>query len=431
MKIHLDLDCYFVSAERTRHPFLKNRCVAIAKGGDKKIFSNRKKDGVFLNKTGAFNAMLEFKNDFFHHAPVSAWKNEFIDEGGTIHGIIIAKSYETKPCGIKTGMPLKEALLRCPWLIVLPSDHLFYQELSCRLKSFLEFKIPLLEQYSIDEFFGDLDGWIKDEDTEVFIKNLKNEILQKFDLPITIGASQSKWIAKLITDKIKPFGAKALSQNDVDTFIEHIDINDFPGIGKAVSKKLFSYGVKTLGEAKTKPQLFESYGKTGRDLYKRICGIDNEKVVPCSDRQSIGISRNFKAISDRQEVHRRTMILARYLSHTIQKLKLNPTTFYFKIRYEYGLKNTQSITCNRFFNEKFLVDLAIETISKLDNHLGYKIHYIAISASNFSTKYRPKTFSLLDLEQDIKSANLSAQMLKIRDRYGVDIIRYASEHSAI
>ena len=44
----------------------------------------------------------------------------------------------------------------CPNLIIIPSDHLFYQELSQKLKAYLEFKIPILEQYSIDEFFGDL-----------------------------------------------------------------------------------------------------------------------------------------------------------------------------------------------------------------------------------------------------------------------------------
>lgn len=55
----------------------------------------------------------------------------------------------------------------------------------------------------------------------------------------------------------------------------------------------------------------------GRDLYKRICGIDNEKVIPYSDRSDICISKNFKAIADRNEIFRRVSILARYLSHTI------------------------------------------------------------------------------------------------------------------
>ena len=55
-------------------------------------------------------------------------------------------------------------------------------------------------------------------------------------------------------------------------------------------------------------------------------------------------------------------------------LKLNPTTFYFKIRYEYGLKNSQSITENRLFNEKFLIDLSKSMIKKLDTRLNYKIN---------------------------------------------------------
>ena len=157
-------------------------------------------------------------------------------------------------------------------------------------------------------------------------------------------------------------------------------------------------------------------------------GTDNDKVIPYSDRRGIGISRNFKAIIARDEIYRRVIILARYLSYTITKLKLNPTTFYFKIRYEYGLKNSQSITENRLFNEKFLIDLSKSMIKKLDNRLNYKIHYIAISASNFANSYSNlKTFSVIDYKKDLKYKALNENLLKVRDKYGVDIIRYASE----
>ena len=64
MKIHLDLDCYFVSAERTRYPFLKDKNVVVAKSSDKKIFSKDKKQGVILGDTGAFNSVLEFRNNY-------------------------------------------------------------------------------------------------------------------------------------------------------------------------------------------------------------------------------------------------------------------------------------------------------------------------------------------------------------------------------
>lgn len=428
MKIHLDLDCYFVSAERTRYPFLKGKNVVVAKSSDKKIFSKDKKQGVILGDTGAFNSVLEFKNSYDANNILKAWKDEFIDDKGDIHGIVIAKSYECKPYGIKTGTPLKEAIYICPNLIIIPSDHLFYQELSQRLKSFLEYKIPILEQYSIDEFFGDLNGWIDDCDTLDFIKNLQKEILEKFDLPITIAASKSKWIAKLLTDKVKPFGTIALPQEKVYDYTNDIDVNDFPGIGSAISKKLHDYRIKTLQELRARPNLLYSYGKTGKDLYSRICGTDNERVIPYSDRRGIGISRNFQAILNRDEIYRRVIILARYLSYTISKLKLNPTTFYFKIRYEYGVKNHQSISENRLFNEKFLIDLALKMFQKLDTRKNYKIHYLAISASNFATNHNIKTFSVIEYEKDLKFKALNEKLLKVRDKYGVDIVRYAREN---
>ena len=427
MKIHLDLDCYFVSAERTRYPFLKDKNVVVAKSSDKKIFSKDKKQGVILGDTGAFNSVLEFRNHYDANNILKAWRDEFLDENGEIHGIVIAKSYECKPYGIKTGTPLREAIYMCPNLIIIPSDHLFYQELSQKLKAYLEFKIPVLEQYSIDEFFGDLNGWIKDSDTLDFIKDLRDDIKEKFDLPITIGASKSKWIAKLLTDRVKPFGVYCLEENRVLDYTKDIDVNDFPGVGKAISKKLADYRIKTLGELRERPNLLYAYGKTGRDLYERICGTDNDKVIPYSDRRGIGISRNFKAIIDRDEIYRRVIILARYLSYTITKLKLNPTTFYFKIRYEYGIKNSQSITENRLFNEKFLIDLAKFMIKKLDTRLNYKIHYIAISASNFASDHNIKTFCLIDYKKDLKYKALNENLLKVRDKYGIDIVKYASE----
>ena len=427
MKIHLDLDCYFVSAERTRYPFLKDKNVVVAKSSDKRIFSKDKKQGVILGDTGAFNSVLEFKNSYDTNNILKAWRDEFLDENGDIHGIVIAKSYECKPYGIKTGTPLKEAIHMCPNLIIIPSDHLFYQQLSQKLKAYLEFKIPVLEQYSIDEFFGDLNGWIKDSDTLDFIKDLRDDIKEKFDLPITIGASKSKWIAKLITDRVKPFGVYCLEENRVLDYTKDIDVNDFPGIGRAISKKLADYRVKTLGELRARPNLLYLYGKTGVELYERICGTDNERVIPYSDRRGIGISRNFKAIIDRNEIYRRVMILARYLSYTITKLNLNPTTFYFKIRYEYGIKNSQSITENRLFNEKFLIDLAKFMIKKLDTRLNYNIHYIAISASNFASDHNIKTFCLIDYKKDLKYKALNENLLKVRDKYGIDIVKYASE----
>lgn len=428
MKIHLDLDCFFVSAERTRYPLLKGKNVVVAKGSDKKIFSHRKKQEHFLGKTGAFNSIFEFENRYDTKDILNAWKKEFIDEKGVVHGIVIAKSYEAKSFGIKTGTPLHEALKLCKDLYIIPSDHLFYQLISQRLKLYLSQKIPILEQYSIDEFFGDLGGFIDDKNIYEYIRFLQNDILKIFDLPITIGASPSKWIAKLATDKAKPFGLKIVPKNKVKEFTKHIPINEFPGIGRRINKRLHEYRIHTLGELQNAPHLLKSYGKSGEDLYKKINGIDDEKVVANSQRKGVGISRNFEAISDREEVYRRGGILARYLSFTILKLHLNPTSYHFKIRFSNGLKNSYSITENRLFNEKFLLDLTKKSIKKLDIYPTQKIHYIGINASNFASFKNHKTFSLINYNEDKKLSILSDKLSKMREKYGIDIIKYANEN---
>ena len=181
MIIHLDLDAFFVSAERTRSAFLKNKPVVVCKSGDSKIFSIEDTESLMTESVGGFNGLMHHKKEF-RGFDKNEWKKEFVDDKGRVHGIVIAKSYEAKKHGIKTGTHLRDALFMCPNLLVIPSDHLFYQMLSFKLKAYLETKIPLLEQYSIDEFWGDLHGWVCEEKTYDFIHTLRQDIVDTFEI---------------------------------------------------------------------------------------------------------------------------------------------------------------------------------------------------------------------------------------------------------
>jgi DNA polymerase-4 len=442
MKLHLDLDCYFVSAERTRCSFLKNKPVAVCKSGDKAIFSNETHSAVITPPAGAFNSIFQLSREYKGFDKHS-WKKEFMDESGKIHGIVIAKSYECKAYGIKTGTHISDALIMCPNLIILPSDHLFYQTLSHKLLEYLQTKIPLLEQYSIDEFFGDVGGWIRDEDVPPFIKSLQSEITRIFDLPITIGASKSKWIAKLLTDRIKPYGTKVLYESEVSEYIKDISVEEFCGVGAQTLKKLKSRGVHKIGDIHYVKDMFYSWGKSGRDLYTRMMGVDNEAITPYSDRKSIGLSRNFPPIKDRVEIYRRVTILSRHLAFTINRLHLNPTTFYYKLRYEDYTKNKISFTVDRVFNERDFIDQSIMAIKKLDTFTHAKIRYLTISASNFTNRtihYQPphkntiesksinlKTYDLFSMPDSHKLKALDSSLCQIRDKWGVDSVRYGCE----
>ncbi|ACM93650.1 DNA-directed DNA polymerase [Nautilia profundicola AmH] len=410
MKIHLDLDSFFVSAHRIEDKTLLNKPVVVVKRNDKEIFKNEKTKLLNLNE-GAFTGDLIVGDEKYD-------KSYFL-ENGKVRGIVVTASYEARELGIKTGTTLAEALRIYPKLTVLTPNYKLYHILSYKLKLFLEKKIPLVEQYSIDEFFGDLEGWVNDGEIYGFIKTLKDEIWKRFNLPVSIGAAKSKWTAKLATSFAKPDGIKVVK--NIDEFIENIPVEKFPGIGKRIEKRIKEKGILTLGDVKREKEYFYSWGKAGVQLYNRVCGTDNEKVIQKSERKSIGISRRFDPVYDRKEIIRRIGILCRYLSFLVKKKKVNPTFYYLSIKYKHSKKSKAHITLDRIFNEMLLKEVMVTLFYRADIEDDYIIS-LGISVSKFK-----KVSNLFDLEEDRKMEKLNDAIYKLRSRYGLSALISASE----
>ncbi|AZV46308.1 DNA polymerase IV [Nautilia sp. PV-1] len=410
MKIHLDLDSFFVSAHRVLNKDLNNKPVVVVKRNDKEIFKNQKTKYYTMNE-GAFTGDLivgEENND----------KSYFL-ENGRVRGIVVTASYEARELGIKTGTTLAEALRIYPGLEVVVPDYKLYHLLSYKLKLFLKKRIPVIEQYSIDEFFGDLEGWIQKRDTMEFIKNLKNEIKEKFSLPVSIGAAESKWTAKLATSYAKPDGIKVVS--DINAFIKDVPVGRFPGIGKRIEKRLKEKGILTLGDVLREKEYFYSWGKPGIQLYNRVCGTDGEEVAEKNERKSIGISRRFDPVLDRGEIVRRIAVLCRYLSFLVKKKKVNPTFYYLNIRYKSNKKSKAHITVDRIFNELLLKEIMTMLFYRADTEDEYIIS-IGLSVSKFK-----KTSNLFDYKKDKKMEKLNEALYRLRSKFGLSSLVTASE----
>jgi DNA polymerase-4 len=420
MIIHMDLDCFFASCERLRDPSLKHRPIAVGGRGDPFIFDqkSRKNIDVSLENCGAFVPTL------FYDAQ-SGFSDYFV-EGEKIRGIVITSSYEARALGIKTGMTIREALQRCPSLVVLPPNHLFYHDLSHALKKWLQKRIPVLEQYSVDEFFGDLGGWIDDADVPVFIDTLRRDIEATFGLPISIGAAPSKWIAKMATSAAKPNGCKTLFKEDVDHFVDPLPIDAFPGIGRGFSRRLKAYKIETLGDLKAARHLLYRWKKPGIQLYHRVNGDDREPVIPGHDRRSIGISRTIDPIFDRDEIRRRLIILCRHLAQLVVRIDAKPQTLFLGIKYQFGQRSKRHVTERFIFSELALRRRILDLFGRLDIYPSLAIVRLSISCSNFETI--PSTRgSLFGYERALKEQRLWQQSAKIRGKYGIDTIRSAVE----
>jgi len=423
MKIHIDLDCFFVSAERTLDPTLRGKPVGIGGRGDTKIFSHEKsRQFLNLKNSGSFVPAYFFE----HQSTKENDLHKFIDPDGRVRGMLTTTSYEARDFGIKTGCTINEALRLCPHIIIKQPNMKLYQELSHKLKRFLQKRIPVMEQGSIDEFYGDLDGWVDDADVPAFIETLKHEALEVLDLPLSIGAAFSKFTAKMATNDAKPFGTLVIYPHEVDAFICHKPIKAFPGIGRKTESALLSRGIKTLGDIQNHPDIFSSSTKSQKELYERVCGIDRTPLQEEKERKSIGISRTFDPEIDRRELRRRIIILSRHLSHALIRMKKHPTRYSLSLRYVPNQKGVAAVSINRLFSESFLRATLLELFEKADVYPNFKVLRIGLSCSAF-TQSNHHTFSLLEYEEDTKQHKLTQSTSALREKYGLDTLQWGSE----
>jgi len=422
MKIHIDIDCFFVSAVRILEPSLEHKPVAIGGRSDTKIFNqNAKNQTVNFENSGSFVPTF-YKAYEKTDDDIAA----FTDSDGRIRGILTTSSYEARAYGIKTAMTIREALQLCPSLIIKAPDMSLYQKLSHELHDFLSSKIPLIEQASIDEFYGDLSGWVSDEDVPSFIDNLRHEVKHAIKLPVSIGAAKTRYIAKLATTHAKPFGSKTIYEWDFDKFIDPIKVEDFAGIGRSMKEKLHAAQIKTLGELRKRRGTIESWGPYAKELYKRVNAESDAPIQTHHRRKSIGISRTFDPLFDRTELQKRVHILARHLSFAIYKLGVIPTVYHLGISYEMNQKSHKNISVSELFTEKKFDDLCIMLFNTADIHHRLHIIRLSINCSSF-TRDSKKELSLIGFEADQKMSNLTLQTQRLREKYGIDTLKFASE----
>lgn len=191
---HLDADCFYVSAERVRDSFL-------------------------------------------HHKPVGVLGNQ--------GACVIAKSYEMKATGVKTGEPIWEARKKCPQGIYLKRDFRWYEVLSRQMLDTVGRFSPQVEYYSIDECFFQTET-LPGSSLQQTAAILRDRLLTEVGLPVTVGIARTKTLAKLVSDTAKPFGALALLDPDAErSLLASRPVTDVCGIGERRAKRLAPYGIHT------------------------------------------------------------------------------------------------------------------------------------------------------------------------------------------
>lgn len=207
-------------------------------------------------------------------------------------GIIISRSKEAKQTGVKMGEPYFKAVVNHPNVIYIKAHHNRYSEISTQVMDIIKSFSPDVEVVSIDEAFVDLTGLDKlyKKSYEDIIKNIRQTISTKIGIPVSIGLSSSKHLAKLASDKAKKSGGiYSIPPHKIDELIGDISIGDVSGIGKQNSSHLKMNGIFTIREfvAQDDTWIRKLLGITGLNLKYELLGnciskVDNTPQPPKS-----------------------------------------------------------------------------------------------------------------------------------------------------
>ncbi len=249
----IDCDSFFVSCERRRNPELKK-------------------------------------------VPVSVVSGE--------RGCVISRSREAKMLGVPMGIPLFQAVEKYPECIYISANHYIYTKISNQVMKILKDFSPHTEVYSIDEAFVDFTGLTKlyKKNYYKLAEDLQKKILEETDIPVSIGISRTKTLAKLASDKSKSYRTHIClaGKSSINELLAHTEIQEVWGIGRRLGVKLRGLGVRTALDFVEKDDewIKRKLGKNGLAMKAELSGII---VSPVSDEtelpKSISDTKSFSEFS--------------------------------------------------------------------------------------------------------------------------------------
>jgi nucleotidyltransferase/DNA polymerase involved in DNA repair len=167
-------------------------------------------------------------------------------------GCVIARSKEAKAMGIKMGDPLFKAVEEHPNCIYMVANHFNYLQISKQIMTILRSLSPNVEVYSIDEAFVDVTGLVKLYNKNYFTlaKMIQELIWNEVGMPVSIGVSRSKTLAKLASDRAKTTKDRVilLGKNKINKYLQEVDASEVWGIGGRLTLRLQRYGIRTASE---------------------------------------------------------------------------------------------------------------------------------------------------------------------------------------
>lgn len=353
-------------------------------------------------------------------------------------GCIIARSKEAKQLGISMGTPLfqSESLLKKHGVISCSSNYALYGDMSQRVMETLRLFSPEVQVYSIDEAFFSLESM----NAESICENARRTILQHTGLPVSIGMSQTKTLAKIanhIAKKDPTTNGVFLMEDGKlqEQILRNLPVEEIWGIGRQVSQSLYNQGVKTawqlrnIDDAWIRKNLTVVILRTVWELRGISC-LSMEEIP--SNKKSIVSSRSFgKDVFKLEEL---SEALAAYTARAAEKMRQQKSL---ASRLGVFIESKRSFEIGTYTNQLYTAlpqpTAFTPTLIEHGHFLLKKIFREGINYKKvgiFLDGLVPETSFQLDLFENNNWAKQEMLMKFIdqtNNRYGKKVIRFAAE----
>jgi DNA polymerase IV len=246
----------------------------------------------------AFYAAIEQRDD-------PALRGRPVAVGGTgTRGVVAAASYEARRFGVRSAMPVSEALRRCPALVrVRPRmDH--YRAESARIFAIFRRYTPEVEGLSLDEAFLDVTASMRlHAGARSLAEAIKADIRTQLALTASVGIGPNKLVAKIASDLGKPDGLFEVPPSRVRQVLDPLPMAVLPGLGPRTLPRLEQLGLRSLADLRRAPlsRLQAVLGRHAEQVRRRAAGEDDRPVTPEREEKSVSAEETFDRDLSRQE----------------------------------------------------------------------------------------------------------------------------------
>ena len=355
-------------------------------------------------------------------------------------GIILTATYEARKYGIYTTMLVKDAIKLCPNVIIKEPDYQLYNYYSKKFFDYLYTITKKIEPMSVDEGYLDVTDVCQGADAIELAKKIQKDLLERYNLPCSIGIAPNKFLAKTASDLKKPLGITVLRKREVPEKLWPLKIEDVVGIGKKTAPRLHDIGIHTIGDIanfKNIELLRKTVGLAMTEyLINRSNGIDNNPVEyeNINDISSISNSHTFDFEQyDIKTVKNTLKVLTNSVSHRMENEDVSALTIGIQIKYN----NFQLINRSKGLNKPISDNIEMyDIINELFDEYYDEVTPIRL-VGVFATRLKKndtivKQYNLFDNLDEIEKENNVHELLnKINNSYGNNIINIGFKNKGV